>query len=103
MICLKLHLKAKIKTPFGGFPEPPEVSGAAPCQTDIDCIEWVKVGMAKIEKKLKLAQNRSKCLEPEITIFEPNLDFKPHLLHPFDMEHKEKTAVKFSILRVEML
>ena len=40
MICLKLHLKAK--NTFGGSPEPPEVSGGSPCQTNIDCIERVK-------------------------------------------------------------
>ena len=39
MIGLKLHLKAK--NPSGGSPEPPEVSGGAPCQTDMDCIERV--------------------------------------------------------------
>ena len=40
MICLKLPLKAK--NTFGWPPEPPEVSGGAPCQTDMDCIERVK-------------------------------------------------------------
>ena len=39
---------------LGGTPEPPEVSGHAPYQTDMDCIERVKVGMAKIEKNPKL-------------------------------------------------
>ena len=33
----KLHLKAK--NTFGGSPEPPEVSGGAPRQTEMDCIE----------------------------------------------------------------
>ena len=37
------------------------------------------------------------------SLFEPYLDFKPELLNPFDMEHREKTAVKFTILRVVML
>ena len=37
------------------------------------------------------------------SLFEANLDFKPHLLNPFDMENKENTAVKFSIVRVVML
>ena len=58
MICLKMHLKTK--NPFGGSPEPPEVSGGAPCQTDMDCIERVKVGMAKIKKLqiwLQISQN----------------------------------------------
>ena len=60
MICLKMHLKAK--NTFGGSPEPPEVSGGAPCQTDMDCIKRVKVGKAKIEK----IPNKSKqCFEPE--------------------------------------
>ena len=58
VICLKLHLKAKNTS--GGYPEPPEVSGGAPCWTDMDCIKRVKVAMAKIEKIPKLAQNRSK-------------------------------------------
>ena len=31
------------------------------------------------------------------SLFEPKLDFKPHLLNPFDMGHRGKTAVKFSI------
>ena len=52
MICLKLHLKAK--NTFVGPPDPPEVSGGAPCQTGMDCIERVKVGMAKIEKNSKI-------------------------------------------------
>ena len=101
MICLKLHLKAK--NAFWWFSEPPEVSGGAPCWTDMDCIERVKVGIAKIEKLPKFAQNKLKrCFQSE-NHFKPNLDFKPHLLNPFDMEHGEKTAVKFSILRVVML
>ena len=58
MICLKLRLKAK--NTFGGSLEPSEVSEVAPCQTDMDCIKRIKVGMAKIEKSPKLAQNRSK-------------------------------------------
>ena len=37
------------------------------------------------------------------SLFEPNLDFKCHLRNPFDTEHRVKTAVKFSILRVVML
>ena len=40
VICIKLHLKAK--NTFGGSPDPPEVSGGAPCRTDMDCIERVK-------------------------------------------------------------
>ena len=40
MICLKLHLKAQ--DTFRGSPEPPEVLGGAPCQTDMDCIKRVK-------------------------------------------------------------
>ena len=63
MICLKLHLKAK--NTFGWSPEPPEVSGGAPCWTDIDCIERVKyrrktallqaAEMVVIVKRLKMA------------------------------------------------
>ena len=41
MICLKLHLKAKNTS--GGSPELPEVSGGAPCRTDMDCIEGVNL------------------------------------------------------------
>ena len=41
MICLKMHLK--VKNAFVGSPEPPEVSGGAPCRTDMDCIESVKL------------------------------------------------------------
>ena len=40
VICQKLYLKAKITS--GESAEPPEVSGGAPCQTDMDCIERVK-------------------------------------------------------------
>ena len=58
MICLKLYLKAK--DTFGGSPEPSDVSQGAQCWTDMDCIKRVKVGMAKIEKSPKLAQNKSK-------------------------------------------
>ena len=102
MICLKLYLKAK--NTFWWFPELPKVSGGVPCWTDMDCIERVKVGMAKIEKLPKLAQNKLKrCFQSESHYSSPTLDFKPHLLNPFDMEHGEKTAVKFSILRVVML
>ena len=71
MICLKLHLKAKNTS--GGFPEPPEVSGGARCQTGMDCIERVKVAMAKIEKIQKLAQNRLKrCFKPQNHYLSPN-------------------------------
>ena len=58
MICLKLHLKAK--NTFEWSPERPEVSRGASCWTDIDCIERVKMGMAKIEKLqnwLEISQN----------------------------------------------
>ena len=41
VISLKLHLKAR--NAFGRSPEPPEVSGGAPCRTDMDCIERVKM------------------------------------------------------------
>ena len=41
VICLKLYLKAKITS--GGSPELPEVTGGAPCWTDMDCIERANV------------------------------------------------------------
>ena len=60
--------------------------------------------MTKIEKKklqnwFKIGQNDVLARK---SLFEPSLDFKPHLLNPFNTEHKEKTAVPFSILRVVM-
>ena len=77
------------------------MSGDALCWTDMDCIERVKVAMAKIEKIKKLAQNRSKQFFK--SLFKPKLDFKPYLLNPFNIEHWEETSVKCSILRVVML
>ena len=40
MICLEMYLKAK--NTFGGSLEPPEVSGGAPCWTDMNCIKRVE-------------------------------------------------------------
>ena len=57
-ICPKLHFWAKNTS--RGSPEVLGVPGGSPCRTDMDCIEGVKVGKPKIEKRPNLAQNRSK-------------------------------------------
>ena len=34
------------------------------------------------------------------SLFKPNLDFKPHLLNPFDTEHREKNSSKIQHFEV---
>ena len=44
------------KNTFGGSPEPPQVSGGAPCRTDMDCIERFNHYSSKFKARRGKAQ-----------------------------------------------
>ena len=75
------------------------------CHRDTYCIKRIKVRVGWDHSKWKISSKLSQYDECQTKTWSHQIlsNFGHHALHPFNMKHRAKTAVKFSILRVVML